>query len=294
MEKRDLRRACTACGIQKPISAFLQITADQGTTYGAICASCRGKGIREKVIKKPILEEDRGSTTSESRVGIKQRAEVEKAKAKQLKETKEKDLAEKRRRENFIFEKFERGEEIKKSEKDIRNEISIKQNVTIGKPTKPFGTQSIIGQRMEERAAFAASAQFNEKQQTIEVNKTQEAIKQELQTNRIDPNATPHHDQAKTRSVGFNAYLAWLGPSAPVVRAVMGRVLDNKAAAKSQVDTAKNNLQKTASKLSTQPTTFAKLGPDATKAKINKENSQTQNTESVNNYIKKRWGSRGS
>src|SRR3990167_11420340 len=56
-----LSKTCAACGLQKPLSAFLQLT-DAGTSYGNICSTCRKAGAD---IKKPKTEAE-DSTTSVS------------------------------------------------------------------------------------------------------------------------------------------------------------------------------------------------------------------------------------
>lgn len=40
-----LTKTCLGCGLIKPLSAFLQISSDDGTLYGTICANCRQAGI---------------------------------------------------------------------------------------------------------------------------------------------------------------------------------------------------------------------------------------------------------
>ena len=74
---KKLTRTCSACGIEKPLSAFLQISGTQGTLYGAICATCRSAGITGK---KPTTSLDEGTTSasSGSRIGVKEKVFIEK------------------------------------------------------------------------------------------------------------------------------------------------------------------------------------------------------------------------
>ena len=58
----SLTKTCAVCGLQKPISAFLQMSEKNGATYGSVCASCRHEQKDKAVIKKD--EED------PSRIGL--------------------------------------------------------------------------------------------------------------------------------------------------------------------------------------------------------------------------------
>lgn len=75
-------RVCSACGIEKPLSAFLQISGLKGSGYGNICSTCRGAGM-DSPLKKPEKLEDRGSTSSDVRIDADSRqvAELEQKKA---------------------------------------------------------------------------------------------------------------------------------------------------------------------------------------------------------------------
>ncbi len=57
-----LTKTCSNCGRQKPLSAFLELTGTQGSTYGNICSSCRKIMIEEAKTKKKETEE--GTTSS--------------------------------------------------------------------------------------------------------------------------------------------------------------------------------------------------------------------------------------
>src|SRR3990167_7374031 len=106
MAKREhLTRICTACGMEKPLSAFLQITGAQGTTYGNICSTCRGTGAKEKS-SVPALEEEQSSTSSGIRIGSKQKVEIEKEKKRELDELKQHYVEEEKKREQIITEKI--------------------------------------------------------------------------------------------------------------------------------------------------------------------------------------------
>jgi hypothetical protein len=45
LEHPNLTKTCSACGMQKSLSAFLEASGPQGTTYGSICSACRKTGM---------------------------------------------------------------------------------------------------------------------------------------------------------------------------------------------------------------------------------------------------------
>lgn len=55
----SLTKICTTCGQRKPLSAFLQLAGQQGSTYGNVCATCRKTTVT--TAKEP--EESTTSTT---------------------------------------------------------------------------------------------------------------------------------------------------------------------------------------------------------------------------------------
>src|SRR5262245_33172813 len=58
----QLTRTCSVCGIEKPLSAFLQLDPTHGTSYGKICAKCRGMGKTNKPAPVATTEDERGTT----------------------------------------------------------------------------------------------------------------------------------------------------------------------------------------------------------------------------------------
>lgn len=66
MTKNLSLKTCVVCGLEKPLSAFLQINGPEGTSYGTVCSTCRGSGLGTKV----VLPTDAGEQSS-SATGIK-------------------------------------------------------------------------------------------------------------------------------------------------------------------------------------------------------------------------------
>lgn len=120
MEKpNQLTRTCTVCGLKKPLSAFLQLSASQGTHYGNICADCRSKQARSGA--KPLAEEEWSKAGTGARIGAKERLYIDEKKKLELQTKQE---AEKKETKKLDLEKTDktiRDESQKKYEKDHRN-----------------------------------------------------------------------------------------------------------------------------------------------------------------------------
>lgn len=117
MTANKLTRVCASCGIEKPISAFLQLTGAQGTTYGSICATCRSRDARQA---KTVIKDDSSSSTTGHRIGAKQKAFIDKELYRQLKESQELDKKERNKKDESIKEKTDKTITKEKSEKKHR------------------------------------------------------------------------------------------------------------------------------------------------------------------------------
>jgi hypothetical protein len=98
-------KTCAACGLVKPLTAFLQINGPQGTTYGNICATCRGSSHGKQVtIPQPELDEDGGSASG---LKINAKTKVQMATDQKQQTQRLKDLAQKetKKREGATNEK---------------------------------------------------------------------------------------------------------------------------------------------------------------------------------------------
>jgi hypothetical protein len=64
MTKTQINKTCISCGLEKPLNAFLQIAGPRGTSYGNICATCRGSGLGKSIVIPEAENEDHNSSTS--------------------------------------------------------------------------------------------------------------------------------------------------------------------------------------------------------------------------------------
>ncbi len=207
-----LNRTCLACGLEKPLAAFLQISGSQGTVYGNICSSCRTAGAKGNLnLPKPEGEEAGGGGTG-LKIDSKTKIQFEFEKKQLDKKTKEITLEEKREREDLKLEKSERTEKTEKSEKSHREtyiEAKKKRGFLdiVSKPEKdkPGTSRSVI---LDDKEALAKLSEF-------EAQIQKEIIAQEEQSLRTpDIAKTPiRYDRARSLSTDFLRYKEWLGAS---------------------------------------------------------------------------------
>lgn len=205
----SLTRTCTACRIEKPLSAFLYLTSELGTAYGNICATCRGKGIKEKP-KKMVHEDERSSTTSGMRIGVKQVVEIELQKKRDQKErlTSQEEAAKKR--EHVSNEKIDSVEKKEKAEKSHREAyINYKSKKQL------LSTQSVIDRKRDER--FKGSPLMEEKQRTVEATKLTEARKEEEKKTTVDLSSGAAHGFHTNREATIKRLQTLLGTGAPIM-----------------------------------------------------------------------------
>ncbi|MEO8401983.1 MAG: hypothetical protein ABI597_09365 [Gammaproteobacteria bacterium] len=220
-KRKSLTRICTACGIEKPLSAFLHISGAQGTTYGTICSTCRSAGITEKS-NELLTEDERSGTSSGIRIGSKQKVEIEKQKKLEFKEFKEKQVDEVKKREKTSYEKLERTEQTEKAEKDHRKTfIDAKKQGFLNYQTKPpLSSQSVIGQKRDDRPSGMPF--IEEKRQVVDAKNVEDVIRQELNNTTVDLSGAPlveKQSNVESRdNPTFRKFQAWLGSDAPLMK----------------------------------------------------------------------------
>ena len=213
----SLTRTCTACGIEKPLSAFMQLGGKQGTTYGSICATCRGTGITEKSTK-PARDEERSSTGSSIRLGTKERVEIEKQ--QKLEQQNRQEIAEKetKKREQSTDNKLELLEQKEKTERAHREvylEAKKKQSFLSNYQNRQLFNQQMISEFKKEDNTFVNAPVSNEAQlSAAELVKT-EATKEQERITTLDLSGTPVLGQANYTvsrdNPIFNQFEKWLG-----------------------------------------------------------------------------------
>ena len=213
MSNNRLTRTCVACGIQKPLSAFLEISGAKGAMYGNICATCRGAGITGK----PVPTEDEYSTSkSSSTIDAKARYQIDLERKRKLQEVKDLNLEEQKKRDTVSVEKSERSEIIKKAEKEHQEKFTRVKSIKemLGKPSKPEATAARTASIFEEqRQIFEA-----EQHQTI--GNKQEARKQQTELGEGPFVDTAHAFEQRLHAGGslYREFQQRLGPESSFLR----------------------------------------------------------------------------
>jgi hypothetical protein len=138
-DRNQMTRICSACGLQKPLAAFLELSSTHGTRYGTICATCRGsKGNENKAPKKD--DEQSTVATTGTRIGLKERVFIEKEQKKQDIVAKEERIDQLAERDMLKEEKDKKVAAKEKAEKNHRSTyLDLKQPGFLGKKF-PSGT----------------------------------------------------------------------------------------------------------------------------------------------------------
>jgi hypothetical protein len=217
-----LTRTCTACSLQKPLSAFLQVSGDQGTSYGNLCATCRGAGIKDPTLIEPREDERSTTTSSGLRIGAKEKNEIEKKQKDQLNRDKETQKKAASKQVTLNDEKSTKEELKEQAEKKHRDFINTKARLLNyqSKPA-PLDTQALLWQKNDESAAATATST----NRSPEATKLQEAITLE-QNNSINTQVTfLPSQQSKVlfqQNNNLDNFLNWLGPEAALTKSLRG------------------------------------------------------------------------
>ncbi|GEM_PF-2583046 len=201
-------RTCLACGLEKPIAAFLQISGAQGTVYGNICSTCRGATARAKKIIGKGDEDEVGRGSSGVRIDAKTRLRTE---VKQKKE------------EKLAVEIHEKGLEkretadLKKTdltEKKQKEELFHRKDYIETKKREGF-----LGTPPAEKPAQQRTPSFmSDMQKTLETKRNVEAaIEQEAKLTTVDTKQLyldPQFAEIRFQSVIFKQFKESLGTSA--------------------------------------------------------------------------------
>ena len=190
-----LMKTCSSCGLQKPLSAFLQMTGPQGTAYGNICATCR-KTTKDKGSAKEAEE----GTKITSGLKVDSKAKV-------------KSEADKRQLRQAIEEQYY-------EERDLAEEKQILKTERVEKVAK---------EQKEHRKSFLDKPAYldKNKQAVSNPNAPVEVAEREAQIDLGSPHG-PQMDtyftgKIKKQGVPFQAWLDWVGNS-PMTQAAKRRI----------------------------------------------------------------------
>ena len=192
MTPNQIAKTCINCSLQKPISAFLQITGPHGTSYGNICSTCRGSGLGKKLVI-PVAED---TSTSSSATGLK----ID-AKSKMQADLEKKEAVEKKQEED----KKEREKiDLKNAAQEERKEI--KQSLEKKHRNNFLDTNKQTSSFLEYQSKKPEDKRLGLEQQTLNevMQNTDSAIKQEIKAKSVDL-SIPHIDPTQTGSLKYGA-----------------------------------------------------------------------------------------
>jgi hypothetical protein len=95
----QLTKTCINCGLQKQISAFLQISGPEGTSYGNICSTCRGSAVGKTVVIPESEEHHSSSGATGLKIDSKTKVHIDTEKQQQKLDKTERDIKEAKKEE---------------------------------------------------------------------------------------------------------------------------------------------------------------------------------------------------
>jgi hypothetical protein len=217
-----LTRTCTVCGIEKPLSSFLQLTSE-GTSYGKVCAKCRSLGKTKK--PQPAGSDDERSTAP-SGMGIrgKEKIYADTQRDQKILTFKELYKKEKLKKDDLADDKNKRINLKEASEKKHREFYLDKKQSPLSKKAKT-GDQTIT---REEHQKIISNNSATEQYRTVQETKTKEhtEIKKIIEGEEITKTSTNFNflthaletGRSEMQSVQLGQYFRWLGEAAPIVK----------------------------------------------------------------------------
>lgn len=210
----SLSKACSICGLEKPLSDFTQFLGAEGeeSTYGNVCASCR-KAYTESQ-KKPKKDRE-GTTTSTSGKQIDSKArvasEIEKSEERRSKDElyHEEDIKEEKEEKDIL-----KKEEISNYEKKQLEDFLEKRSF-LSTPRKADKAEAIAAKQAEQTAKQTQGVEQAEKQ--IETSK-EEKQKTEV---RLDVPFIDTQIAGKLKYSGrFKDFVNWIGKESIIGKAM--------------------------------------------------------------------------
>jgi hypothetical protein len=204
MTKNQLSKTCINCGLQKPLTAYLQIAGAEGSTYGNICSTCRGSGLGKKVTL-PVMED---TSSSSSSTGLK----ID-AKSKIHADLEKKAVIEKRQEEDKKErEKLDLKNTILEERKNLKQEMEDKHRKEFLAPSKTKSFLDYQSKKPEDKRIGMEKRALDEVMQHETEAKEEKKNRDfdDLTVSRIDPTQAT----AKTASAVWKQFRTLLGGSA--------------------------------------------------------------------------------
>lgn len=206
-----LTKTCSNCGLQKPLSAFLEMGGVKGAAYGNICSSCR-KAALEK--QHQSVEKETSSTSSTGlEIGYKEKVKDDIVKKQKHQEVEERYHEDRDKQEEKQTKSTEKTQTIATDEKKHR-ESFLKQRSFLSTTKTEAQHKAENKQQIIEHAV---------KQEVLKdtVAKQEQAVKEDLEVKNIDLSApffpSQTGAQLKHSGIAFQALKSRLKGSAPFI-----------------------------------------------------------------------------
>lgn len=222
----QLTRVCNACGIEKPLSAFLQLSGAHGTSYGKICAKCRAMSKVEKPVST-ATEEERSTEPSGAGIRGKEKIYADIKRDQKIHTLKELYRREDLKKQEITDKKIDRVNLKEAGEKKHRDFYIAPQKQTIlpGKKAPLLNQQTIA--RQQTQKLLSARIATDHHKATLEIKKQQhvetvkkiekeESIKTTTNFNNLFHAIEP--GRIDMNSALIKNFFKYLGPSAPIVQ----------------------------------------------------------------------------
>jgi hypothetical protein len=217
--QNQLSKTCAACGLQKPLSAFLQISGPEGTSYGNVCSTCRGSQAGKKIVI-PAAEEEHSSSSTGLKIDAKAKIAIDRDKKKAVDEKKVLDKQEEVKRETIAEEKDQKITNKATAEKEHREFIEAKKSSFLDYKSKPAPTtlpprttQEVIAAQVVVQEANAAANTNLDSKNLTDTNMAENRAKGiDLSVPFVDTVT----GEIKYQSAEFLKAKAWLGNSAAI------------------------------------------------------------------------------
>lgn len=280
-----LTKTCKACGQQKPLSAFLQMSGTKhGTGYGNICASCR-KAAKEQVARRKKTDAD-GGTTSETGHRIDSKSKVQDAKDRRefLQKTEDEYHEERKLDEIETEDRQEKKQDKQDKEKKHRESFLAKR-----KPETTYDKKSADKRDAQKRHADETISREERHNEDVAAQ-AHGAHEEKIKTG-IDFSVTYQGQQISgsikhTQNVFLRQFADWLGNSAPIVRNVAGagKTAGVKQSGSIASPFAQANAADPAKKNLTQSQTAASRG-----GLLSNQNQSQQQKDPAQQHVEKNW-----
>ena len=239
----NLTKTCSGCGLQKPLTAFLEVAGPQGASYGNLCADCR-KAQMDKAVAAPKEPEESTTSRTGHRIGAKERMQVETDHKELFKKTE--DLYHEGREKEAEQQAKQHERKADFTTKEKRHREDYLQKRTYSQNTIQAEAQRITEARqkaLEQEAKETHNAEHTQMQEqaTLAEQKEKE-IKMDTPVDVMRVTGK----LAVTHGLNIKAFATWLGKDSPFVRTLeqAGQKADPKESSKLK-EKATDRIEKT-------------------------------------------------